>query len=154
MDFLKKTVGGRPGSDASARARLYNFCKSLAEDLLQEQRRAIGCSVLVAVCRLRQSVFRNAPSARTMMEIGASIFFTEYSISPAELGMALEERGFDSLWVAEHSHIPVTRRFSPPGGGELTRQYYDVMDPFVTLSVAAAVTKRLKLATGVCLVPQ
>src|SRR5580704_14896613 len=88
------------------------------------------------------------------MKIGASIFFTEYSISPAELGVALEERGFDSLWVAEHSHIPVTRRFSPPGGGELTRQYYDVMDPFVTLSVAAAVTKRLKLATGVCLVPQ
>jgi probable F420-dependent oxidoreductase len=89
-----------------------------------------------------------------MMEIGASIFFTEYSISPAELAVALEERGFDSLWVAEHSHIPVTRRFSPPGGGELTRQYYDVMDPFVTLSVAAAVTKRLKLATGVCLVIQ
>jgi alkanesulfonate monooxygenase SsuD/methylene tetrahydromethanopterin reductase-like flavin-dependent oxidoreductase (luciferase family) len=89
-----------------------------------------------------------------MMEIGASIFFTEYSISPAELPVALEERGFDSLWVAEHSHIPVTRRFSPPGSGELTRQYYDVMDPFVTLSVAAAVTKRLKLATGVCLVPQ
>ena len=88
------------------------------------------------------------------MEIGASIFFTEYSISPAELAVALEERGFDSLWVAEHSHIPVTRRFSPPGGGELTRQYYDFMDPFVTLSVAAAVTKRLKLATGVCLVPQ
>ena len=57
------------------------------------------------------------------MEIGASIFFTEYSISPAELAVALEERGFDSLWVAEHSHIPVTRRFSPPGGGELTRQY-------------------------------
>jgi probable F420-dependent oxidoreductase len=89
-----------------------------------------------------------------MMEIGASIFFTGYSISPAELAVALEERGFDSLWVAEHSHIPVTRRFSPPGGGELTRQYYDVMDPFVTLSVAAAVTKRLKLATGVCLVIQ
>jgi probable F420-dependent oxidoreductase len=88
------------------------------------------------------------------MEFGASIFFTEYSISPIELATALEERGFDSLWVAEHSHIPVTRRFSPPGsGGELGRQYYDVMDPFVTLSAAAAVTK-LKLATGVCLVIQ
>jgi alkanesulfonate monooxygenase SsuD/methylene tetrahydromethanopterin reductase-like flavin-dependent oxidoreductase (luciferase family) len=50
----------------------------------------------------------------------------------------LEERDFDSLWVAEHSQIPVTRRFLPPGtGGELGRQYYDVMDPFVTLSVAA-----------------
>jgi probable F420-dependent oxidoreductase len=94
-------------------------------------------------------------AGRTTMEIGASIFFTEYSISPTELAPALEERGFDSLWVAEHSHIPVTRRFSPPGGGdELGRQYYDVMDPFVTLSAAAAVTKRLKLATGVCLVIQ
>src|SRR5262249_9110572 len=88
------------------------------------------------------------------MEIGASIFFTEYSMSPTELAAALEERGFDSLWVAEHSHIPVARRFSPPGGGELTRQYYDVMEPFVTLAAAAAVTKRLKLATGVCLVIQ
>ena len=89
------------------------------------------------------------------MEIGASIFFTEYSISPTELAPALQERGFDSLWVAEHSHIPVTRRFSPPGtGGELGRQYYDVMDPFVTLGAAAAVTRRLKLATGVCLVIQ
>jgi probable F420-dependent oxidoreductase len=89
------------------------------------------------------------------MEFGASIFFTEYSISPTELALALEERGFDSLWVAEHSHIPVTRRFSPPGtSGELGRQYYDVMDPFVTLGAAAAVTKRLKLATGVCLVIQ
>src|SRR5258708_15864356 len=89
------------------------------------------------------------------MEIGASIFFTDYSISPTELAPALEERGFDSLWVAEHSHIPVSRRFSPPGTtGELGRQYFDVMDPFVTLSAAAAVTKRLKLATGVCLVIQ
>src|SRR5499427_5329263 len=88
------------------------------------------------------------------MEFGASIFFTDYSISPAELAMALEERGFDSLWVAEHSHIPVPRRTPAPGGGELPRRYYDVMDPFVTLSVAASVTKRLKLGTGVCLVIQ
>ena len=87
------------------------------------------------------------------MEIGAAIFFTDYSMAPTELAVALEERGFDSLWVAEHSHIPVTRRFNVPGG-ELTKQYYDVMDPFVTLSAAAAVTKRLKLGTGVCLVIQ
>ncbi len=58
------------------------------------------------------------------------------------------------LWVAEHSHIPVLRRFNVPGGGELTRQYYDVMDPFVTLTAAAVATTRLKLATGVCLVIQ
>jgi probable F420-dependent oxidoreductase len=88
------------------------------------------------------------------MEIGAAIFFTDYSITPSELAVALEERGFDSLWVAEHSHIPVARRFSLPGGMELSKQYCDVMDPFVTLSAAAAVTKRLKLATGICLVIQ
>jgi probable F420-dependent oxidoreductase len=88
------------------------------------------------------------------MEFGASIFFTDYSITPAELAVALEERGFDSLWAAEHSHIPVPRRTPPPGGGELAKRYYDVMDPFVTLAVAAAVTKTLKVGTGVCLVIQ
>jgi probable F420-dependent oxidoreductase len=88
------------------------------------------------------------------MEFGASIFFTDYSISPAELAVALEERGFDSLWAAEHSHIPVPRRTPAPGGGELAKRYYDVMDPFVTLTMAAAATKRLKLGTGICLVIQ
>jgi len=88
------------------------------------------------------------------MEFGASIFFTDYSISPTELAMALEERGVDALWVAEHSHIPVPRRTPAPGGGELPKRYYDVMDPFVTLSAAASVTKRLKFGTGVCLVIQ
>ena len=70
------------------------------------------------------------------------------------LAVALEERGFDSLWAAEHSHIPVPRRTPPPGGGELAKRYYDVMDPFVTLTVAAAATKTLKVATGICLVIQ
>jgi len=88
------------------------------------------------------------------MEFGVGIFFTDYSISPAELAVALEERGFDSLWAPEHSHIPVPRRTPMPGGGELPKRYYDVMDPFVTLTAAAAVTKRLKLGTGVCLVIQ
>jgi probable F420-dependent oxidoreductase len=89
------------------------------------------------------------------MDIGASIFFTDYSMAPTELAPALEERGFDSLWVAEHSHIPSTRRFDhPQGAAALTREYYDVMDPFVTLGAAAAVTTRLKLATGICLVIQ
>ena len=58
------------------------------------------------------------------MDFGASIFFTEYSISPAELAVALEERGFDSLWVAD-SHFRVARRFNVQTGGELERQYYD-----------------------------
>jgi len=89
------------------------------------------------------------------MEIGAAIFFTDYSMAPTDLAVALEERGFDSLWVAEHSHIPATRRFShPQGEAALTKEYYDVMDAFVTLSAAAAVTKRLKLATAICLVIQ
>ena len=88
------------------------------------------------------------------MEFGASIFFTDYSITPAEMAAALEERGFDSLWAAEHSHIPVPRKTPPPGGGELHKRYYDVMDPFVTLTAAACATKRLKLATGICLVIQ
>jgi probable F420-dependent oxidoreductase len=89
------------------------------------------------------------------MEIGAAIFFTDYSTAPTDLAVALEERGFDSLWVAEHSHIPATRRFSHPAGeAALTKEYYDVMDPFVTLSAAAAVTKRLKLGTAICLVIQ
>jgi hypothetical protein len=75
----------------------------------------------------------------------AAIFFTDYSIAPIELAPALEERGFDSLWVAERSRIPVTRRFSLPGGMELSKQYYDVMDPFVTLSAAADYCRRRRM---------
>jgi len=89
------------------------------------------------------------------MEIGAAIFFTDYSMTPTELAVALEQRGFDSLWVAEHSHMPVTRRFTHPlGEAALTKEYFDAMDPFVALSAAAAVTKRLKLGTAICLVIQ
>src|SRR5260370_39303259 len=82
------------------------------------------------------------------MEIGASIFFTEYSMAPAALALALEKRGFDSLWAAQHSHMPVTRRFTHPlGEAALTKEYFDVKDPFVTLSAAAAGTTRLRLGT-------
>ena len=88
------------------------------------------------------------------MQIGAAMFFTDYSMAPTELGRALEERGFESLWAPEHSHIPLSRKSPFPSGGELPKQYYDAMDPFVTLSAAAAVTKKLKLGTGVCLVIQ
>src|SRR6516162_5895456 len=86
------------------------------------------------------------------MEFGASIFFTDYSITPAALAVAMEERGFDSVWAAEHSHIPVPRRTR--ADSELGKRYYDVMDPFVTLTAAACATKRLKIATGICLVIQ
>ena len=88
------------------------------------------------------------------MQFGASIFFTDYSINPAALGKAMEERGFESLWAAEHSHIPLSRKSPWGGGGDLPKQYYDVMDPFVTLTAAAAATTTLKVGTGVCLVNQ
>jgi probable F420-dependent oxidoreductase len=87
------------------------------------------------------------------MEFGASIFTTDYSIQPHALATALEERGFESLWAPEHSHIPLSRRSPWPGGGELPKPYYDCFDPFVVLSIAA-VTRRLRLGTGVCLVIQ
>src|SRR5437763_14550287 len=86
------------------------------------------------------------------MQIGAAMFFTDYSMAPTELGRALEERGFESLWAPEHSHIPLSRKSPFPSGGELPKQYYDAMDPFVTLSAAAAITKKLKLGAGGCLV--
>ena len=88
------------------------------------------------------------------MHFGVGLFFTDYSMTPAALGKALEERGFESVWAAEHSHIPLSRRSPWPGGAELPKQYYDVMDPFVTLTAAAAATKTLKVGTGVCLVNQ
>ena len=88
------------------------------------------------------------------MDFGAAIFFTDYSMGPAALGGALEERGFESLWAPEHSHIPLSRQSPFPAGGDLPKKYYDVMDPFVTLAAAAAATTRLKVATGICLVVQ
>ena len=88
------------------------------------------------------------------MKFGVAMFMTDYSISPAELARAVEERGLESLWAPEHSHIPLPRTSPWPGGGDLPKMYYDVMDPFVVLSVAAAVTTTLKVGTGVCLVVQ
>jgi probable F420-dependent oxidoreductase len=88
------------------------------------------------------------------MDFGAAMFCTDYSMSPGELGPALEERGFESFWAPEHSHIPLSRRSPWPGGAELPKRYYDVMDPFVVLTALAAATRTLKLATGVCLVTQ
>jgi probable F420-dependent oxidoreductase len=88
------------------------------------------------------------------MKIGAVMFFTAYSMGPAELGRALEERGLESLWVPEHSHIPLSRRSQYPSGGGLIRPYYDIMDPFLVLNTAAAATTTLKIGTGVCLINQ
>jgi probable F420-dependent oxidoreductase len=88
------------------------------------------------------------------MDIGASMFFTDYAIPAQELGPALEQRGFESVWAPEHSHIPLSRRSPWPGGGELPKRYYDAMDPFVSLAAIASVTRTLKLGTGICLVIQ
>jgi len=88
------------------------------------------------------------------MLFGASMFFTDYSMGAGELACALEERGFESVWAPEHSHIPLSRQSAFPSGGDLPKQYYDVMVPFVSLTCAAAVTKTIKVGTGVCLVAQ
>jgi probable F420-dependent oxidoreductase len=89
-----------------------------------------------------------------VMHIGLAMFCTDYAMPPADLARALEDRGFESLWLPEHSHIPLPRRTPFPQGGELPKKYYDVMDPFVVLGAAAAVTTRLNIATGICLVAQ
>jgi probable F420-dependent oxidoreductase len=88
------------------------------------------------------------------MEYGVTIFPTDYSISPADLAVAAEERGFESMWFAEHSQIPVSRKSPWPGGADLPKMYYDTFDPFVALAAAASVTTKIKLATGICLVVQ
>ncbi|GHF82727.1 putative F420-dependent oxidoreductase [Amycolatopsis bartoniae] len=85
------------------------------------------------------------------MEYGIATFVTDETIQPAPLARALEERGFDSVFLAEHSHIPVSRETPYEGGGELPRQYYRTLDPFVALAAMAPVTERLLLATGVAL---
>src|SRR5262249_9223543 len=76
------------------------------------------------------------------------------SMSAPELARALEERGFESVWAPEHSHIPLSRKTPFPGGGEVPKQYYDAMDPFVVLAAASQVTKRIKFGTGVALIQQ
>src|SRR5437016_7964769 len=88
------------------------------------------------------------------MKVGVYYFPTDYGINIAELAGALEQRGFESLFVCEHTHIPVSRRSPFPGGGELPKRYKHTHDPFVALSFAAAATKTIKLGTGICLIPQ
>ena len=88
------------------------------------------------------------------MRYGLTLFPTDYSISPVDLARAAEERGFESIWFPEHTHIPLSRKSPWPGGAELPRMYYDVMDPFVALAAAASVTTTLKLGTGICLIVQ
>jgi probable F420-dependent oxidoreductase len=88
------------------------------------------------------------------MDFGLTIWFTPSSIRPADLARAAEERGFESLFVPEHTNIPVSRESPYPGGGELPDEYRRMFDPLVALTAAATVTTHLKVGTSVCLVPQ
>jgi probable F420-dependent oxidoreductase len=83
---------------------------------------------------------------------GVMMFATDYAIQPVELARATEERGLDSLFFPEHTHIPTSRKSPWPGGAELPMEYSHTHDLFVALTAAAAVTKRIKLGTGICLV--
>lgn len=89
-----------------------------------------------------------------MADFGALIFPTDYAIQPVPLAQALEERGFESLFVSEHTHIPASRTSPWPGGAELPQEYWHCHDPFVALTAAAAVTEKLKLGTGIALVTE
>ena len=88
------------------------------------------------------------------MKIGVYIFPTEYSITVVDLAVALEERGFGYLFLPEHTHIPASRKTPWPGGAELPKEYSHTLDPFVGLAAAAAVTKNLRVGTGIALLPQ
>ena len=88
------------------------------------------------------------------MDFGVTMFPTDYAIRPDELAKVLEERGFESFWAPGHTHIPASRNTPWPGGPDLPRDYWHTFDPFVALTAAAAATKTLKLATGICLIIQ
>jgi probable F420-dependent oxidoreductase len=89
------------------------------------------------------------------MRFGLTMFATDRSMSIVDLARAAEDRGFDSLWVPEHTHIPTSRRTPPPtGGDELAEEYRRTLDPFVALTAAATATERLRVGTGICVVAQ
>lgn len=88
------------------------------------------------------------------MKFGVATFVTDEGIGPGLLGKELESRGFDSVFLAEHSHIPVNRASAYPGGGDLSRKYCRTLDPFIALTAMASTTTNLLLGTGVALLPQ
>ena len=88
------------------------------------------------------------------MTFGANIFLTDQTISPIELAQELESRGFESLWLPEHTHIPVSRRTPAPMGEPIAEEYKRCLDPLVALAMAGAVTDRLRLGTGVMLLAE
>jgi probable F420-dependent oxidoreductase len=88
------------------------------------------------------------------MKFGIATFVNDDTIDTLSLARGIEERGFDSLMIAEHTHIPASRESPYPLGGELPSIYYRTLDPFVTLAAAAAVTSRIELFTGIALLIQ
>ena len=86
------------------------------------------------------------------MHIGVCMFATDYAIRIDELAREAESRGFESLFVPEHTHIPVSRRTPFPSGGQLPTEYSHTFDPFVSLMAAAAATNRIRIGTGICLI--
>ena len=89
-----------------------------------------------------------------MADFGLVAIPTHYTLQPVELAQWAEAHGFESLWFGEHSHIPTSRKTPFPMGGELPQYYKEFFDPFIGLTAAAAVTKKLKVGTSVCLVPE
>src|SRR3954449_8235014 len=90
--------------------------------------------------------------AATELQFGVAMFPADYAIDPVALGRLAEDRGFESLWVPEHTHIPVSRQTPYPAGGDLPDYYWRTHDPFVALAAVAATTTRLKVGTGICLI--
>lgn len=88
------------------------------------------------------------------MDLGVTIFLTDLSIGPVELAREVEDRGFSSLWVPEHTHIPTSRRTPAPMGEPLAEEYRRSLDPFVTLGAVTAVTKKLRVGTGIALLAE
>jgi probable F420-dependent oxidoreductase len=85
------------------------------------------------------------------VDFGVSYFPTDDAIEPATLGRMAEERGFESAFVTEHTHIPASRETAYPAGGELPREYWRIHDPFVALATIAASTERIRVGTAICL---
>ncbi len=89
------------------------------------------------------------------MEIGITLFATDQAISPVELAHEAEARGFYSLYIPEHTHIPTSRRTPPPTGDEvLAEEYKRSLDPYIALAAASSVTSEIRLGTGIGLVAQ
>ena len=88
------------------------------------------------------------------MKFATMLYATDYAMRPDTFAVACEERGFESVWYPEHTHIPASRRTPFPAGGDLPQEYWHIFDPFVALTAAATATKTIKLGTGVCLVTE